>query len=262
MGLLHLVEQDDGVGTPTDGLGELAALVVPHVAGRRSDQPGDRVLLGVLTHVDADHRALVVEEEVGQGPGQLGLAGAGGAQEQEGSGRSVGVADAGPRAAYGVADGVDRRLLADQSLADDLLHLEQLGGLALEQTPGGDARPGLDDVGDLLGADLLADQRLDVGLLDLLGVLDLPLELGDPAVEDLAGLAQVTLALQTLGLDPELVELASQLPLPLQARLLALPPRLEATQLLLTVGELGPQSPRAVRRRHRPTPWPARTPPS
>ena len=32
--------------------------------------------------------------------------------------------------------------------------------------PVGDAGPGLDDLGDLLGADLLADQRLEVGLLD------------------------------------------------------------------------------------------------
>ena len=43
--------------------------------------------------------------------------------------------------------------------------LQQLGGLALEQPAGRDAGPGLDDVGDLLGADLLADQRLEVGLV-------------------------------------------------------------------------------------------------
>ena len=43
-----------------------------------------------------------------------------------------------------------------------VLHLEQLGGLALQELAGRDAGPGLDDLGDLLGADLLADQRLDV----------------------------------------------------------------------------------------------------
>ena len=81
----------------------------------------------------------------------------------------------------------DRGPLADQPLADDVLHPEQLGGLALEQPAGGDAGPGLDDVGDLLGADLLADQRLEVGPLGRDGGLDLALQLGDRAVEDLAG---------------------------------------------------------------------------
>ena len=71
------------------------------------------------------------------------------------------VADARARAAYGVADRGHRGALADQPLADDLLHREQLGGLALEHPAGGDAGPGLDDLGDLLGADLLADQRLE-----------------------------------------------------------------------------------------------------
>ena len=64
--LLDLVEQDDRVGATADGLGELAALLVADVAGRRTDEAGDRVPLGVLAHVDADHRPLVVEEEVGQ----------------------------------------------------------------------------------------------------------------------------------------------------------------------------------------------------
>ena len=67
-------------------------------------------------------------------------------------------------------DGV---LLPDQPLADDLLHPQQLGGLALEQPAGRDAGPGLDDVGDLLGADLLADQRLEPSVC--LGLLDLPI---------------------------------------------------------------------------------------
>ena len=121
--LLDLVEQYDGVRPAPHRLGELAALVVADVAGRRADQPRHRVLLGVLAHVDADDRPLVVEQEVGQRLGQLGLADAGRAEEQERAGRPVRVGDAGARAAYGVGDGVDRRLLADQALADDGLHL-------------------------------------------------------------------------------------------------------------------------------------------
>jgi hypothetical protein len=41
------------------------------------------VLLHVLGHVDADHRLLVAEEELGKRAGQLGLAYSGGAEEDE-----------------------------------------------------------------------------------------------------------------------------------------------------------------------------------
>ena len=102
--LLDLVEQDHGVRTAADRLGQLAALLVADVAGRRADQPGHRVLLAVLAHVDAHHRALVVEQERGQRLGQLGLADTGRAEEQERAGRAVRVADAGARAAHRVGD--------------------------------------------------------------------------------------------------------------------------------------------------------------
>ena len=89
---------------------------------------------------------------------------------------------------------LDRGPLADQPLADHVLHAQQLGGLALEQPAGGDAGPGLDHVGDLLGTDLLADHRVGDRLLGLRGLLELLLELGDPAVQDLAGPGQVAVA--------------------------------------------------------------------
>ena len=48
VGLLDLVEQHHRVGPTPHRLGELAALLVADVAGRRPDQPRDRVPLGVL----------------------------------------------------------------------------------------------------------------------------------------------------------------------------------------------------------------------
>ena len=100
VGLLDLVEQDHRVRPPSHRLGQLTALVVADVAGRRTDEPGHGVLLAVLAHVDADHRALVVEQELRQRLCQLGLADAGRAEEHERAGGPVRVGDAGPGAAH------------------------------------------------------------------------------------------------------------------------------------------------------------------
>ena len=89
MRLLDLVEQDDRVGAPADGFGQLASLVISNVSGRRADHPRDRVLLLILRHVDPNHGLLVVEEELGERARQLGLADAGRPEEDEAAERAV-----------------------------------------------------------------------------------------------------------------------------------------------------------------------------
>ena len=124
--LLDLVEQHDRVGAAADRLGQLARLLVADVARRRADQPRDGVLLLVLGHVDADHRVLVVEQELGERARQLGLADAGRAEEDEAAERTVRILQAGAGAADGVGDRRDRLVLADDALVQPLLHPEQL----------------------------------------------------------------------------------------------------------------------------------------
>ena len=162
--LLDLVEQHHRVRPPAHRLGQLTALVVADVAGRRADQPGHRVLLAVLAHVDADHRALVVEQEVRQRLGQLGLADAGRAEEQERAGRPVRVGDAGPAAAHRVGHRLHGLLLADDALAQLVFHPQQLGGLALEHPAGRNAGPRRHHVGDVVGTDLLLEHDVLAGL--------------------------------------------------------------------------------------------------
>ena len=89
VGLLDLVEQHHRVGLAPHGLSELAALIVAHVPGRRPHQAGDRVLLHVLGHVEAHHGFLIPEHGLGQSLAQLGLAHAGGPQEDEGTNGAV-----------------------------------------------------------------------------------------------------------------------------------------------------------------------------
>ena len=86
--------------------------------------PRDGVLLLVLGHVDPDHRLLVVEQELGERPRQLGLADAGRAEEHEAAERPVGILQAGARAADRVGDRDDRLVLPDHALVQALLHVE------------------------------------------------------------------------------------------------------------------------------------------
>ena len=87
--LLDLVEQDDAVRAAAHRLRQLAALVVADVAGRRADEARHRVPLLVLAHVDAHHRVLVVEHELGERARELRLADAGRAEEDERPDRPV-----------------------------------------------------------------------------------------------------------------------------------------------------------------------------
>ena len=217
------------VRTAPHRLGELAALLVADVAGRGADEPGDRVLLAVLAHVDADHRPLVVEQEVGQRLGQLGLADAGRAEEQERAGRPVGVGDAGPGAAHGVGDRA-RRPRSGRSAASPSSSSMRSSfcGLALEQPAGRDAGPGRDDVGDVVGADLLLDHRRPrpaVGCASAASAAASSLlEPGISAVEELGGARRGRRRAAARSAWPRsVVELLLELADPVEAGLLLLP---------------------------------------
>ena len=65
MRLLDLVEQEHRVqGCCADRVDEQAALLEADVAGRRADQPRDRVLLHVLAHVVADELVAEMHREL------------------------------------------------------------------------------------------------------------------------------------------------------------------------------------------------------
>src|SRR5690606_19318645 len=167
----------------------------------------------------------------------------------EGAGGTVGVGDPGPGAAYGVRDGAYGLGLADEALADLVLHAEQLLGLALQQAAGRDAGPGGDDVGDVVGADLLLDHGVHGDLLlGLGGGFQVAFEGGDLAVEQLGGGVEVAVALGAFGLAAQFVELFLQFADTVEGLLLLLPAGVEAAQLLLLVGEVAAQPLQALER--------------
>ena len=239
MGLFDLIEQNDRVRVAADRFGQLAALLIADISRRRSDQSGHRVLLHVLAHVDAHHVVLVVEQGLCQGLGQLGLADAGRAEEQEGTDRPVRVGDAGARAQDGLADQAYRLVLPDHVLVQDVLHVQQLLPLALHDSGDRDAGPLADHLGNLLLGDLVAQQ---VGLLCLLGQLLLLFQFGfelrQLAVFELRCLVQVIFALGALDLAADLLDLLAQLLHLGDGGLLVVPLGLHRVKLLAQLGKL------------------------
>ena len=78
-----------------------------------------------LAHVQPDHPVRLAEQRLGQRPGQLGLADAGRAEEQEAAHRPVRVGQPGPGAADRLGDRVDRVVLADHPLVQVPLQAQQ-----------------------------------------------------------------------------------------------------------------------------------------
>src|ERR1700722_7243873 len=97
MRLFDFIEQHDGIRTPSDSFGQLAAFVEADVARRRADETSDGVFLHVLGHVNADHGLLVVKEKFSKRACGFGFANASRAEEDEATYRTLRVAQAGSR---------------------------------------------------------------------------------------------------------------------------------------------------------------------
>ena len=159
VGLLNLVEEDHRIRPAAHRLRELPALLVADIPGWRTDEPRHRVLLGVLTHIDAHHGPLVVEEELGERLRELGLAHACRTKEQEGSGRTIRVRNPSACPAHRIAHLTHGLCLSHNPAPELLLHAQQLLGLALEEPASRDTRPARHHLSDVVGRHLLLDHR-------------------------------------------------------------------------------------------------------
>ena len=74
MRLLDFVEQNHRVWLAAHRFGQRATFVITDIARRRADHAGNRVLLHVLAHVDANQRVFGIEQELGKRLRQLCLA--------------------------------------------------------------------------------------------------------------------------------------------------------------------------------------------
>ena len=241
MSLLHLVEQDHRVRTTAHGLGELTALVVAHVSRGRTNQTLDAELLHILGHVDTHERALVIEQALGQRLGELGLAHAGGAQEEEAADGLVRIGETRTAAAHGRGDSGDRLVLADDALMQLALQALQLVELALHHLGHGHAGPGTHDLSDLIRGHLFVEALAVLLLLCLersLGILNLLLQARNHGVAQLGRTAQVAVARRALLFALGLVELSLELLHVVDGVLLVEPAGLLHVEFFLDLGNL------------------------
>ncbi|GKT46678.1 uncharacterized protein ColSpa_06859 [Colletotrichum spaethianum] len=214
--LLHLIEEEDGERLAAEGLGELTTGIVADVSRGSTNHPAKSMSLLVLGHVEADHGLGVVEEELGKGLGQESLTGTRGTAEQE-AGWLVGVAETRPLKADGVGNGLDGFLLADDDLAENLLHVDKLLLFTRLEASDRDTSPAGHDLVDVVGGDHIGNHSVVVlaggvessvggGLLGL-ELLDDRALLGDGAVLKVGSLGMVTGVCGILKTLLELVEL-------------------------------------------------------
>ena len=162
----------------------------------------------ILAHVDTGHHRVVVEQVLGQRLGELGLADARRAEEDERSDRTARVLKSGPRAAHGVRYGLDRLILTDDTVVQFALHLEQLLALALQHPADRYARPAGHDLGDVFGVDLFLDHRAGLGVLRYFGLQagDFVLGFAHLAVADFGHASVIAVALGLGRLHFQVVE--------------------------------------------------------
>ena len=113
VGLLDLIEQQDRVGVLADLLDQHSPLVVPHVARRSADQTGHRVLLHVLTHIEAQEWDA---QAIRQLLAQFRLAHAGGSGEQKRTHWPIHAAESRARSLHRLGHRANRRWLTEDGL--------------------------------------------------------------------------------------------------------------------------------------------------
>ncbi len=165
VGLFNLIKQHHRPGAAADLLGELAPLLMAHIARRGAHQPGRGVLFHILGHVEADQGVLASEQRRRQRPAQLRFAHPGGAQEEKRPDGAVGLLQPHPATADGGGHGGHRPVLPHHPAVKLPLQLQQAARLPLGDGLQGNPSPLGQHRRDLLPAQLMGGPALLAALL-------------------------------------------------------------------------------------------------
>ena len=239
--LLNFVEEHHRIRPTAHRLAQLSALFVADVSRRRSHQSGHGVLLHVFGHIDTHHRLIVIEQKLGQGSRQLGLADASGTQKDERPDRTARIPKPRTRPPHGIGHRLHRFGLPHHPGGQALLHAHQFGPLTLQHSLHRDARPRGHYLGDVFLGHLLAQQR---GGSSLFGSLlfhrgQLLLQAGDAPILDFRRLVEIPLATRLIQFLTGFFQLALQEAHRMDDGLLVLPLGRQRPGLLLQIGQFG-----------------------
>ena len=101
----------------------MSTFFVADIAWRGPDQPGYRVFLHVLGHIDSNQVGVVIEERRGKSPRQLGFSDSGRTKKEKRTNGPIRVFDAGARTEDRICDGLHRFILANHALMEQLVKL-------------------------------------------------------------------------------------------------------------------------------------------
>ena len=160
MGLLHLVKEHDRIRLPADRFRQLSAFIISHISRRRSDQPGYRIFLHILAHIDTDHVALIIKQILSKRFCKLRLPHARRTKEQEGTDRLGGILDPRLRADDGFRYQFYSFVLTDHTLMKLLRQMKGLAPLTLVELRNRNTSPTRHDLADLIIRHALMHQRL------------------------------------------------------------------------------------------------------
>ena len=238
VGLLHLIEEHHTVGLAAHCFGELAALVIPHISRRGTDETGHREFLHVFGHIDAHQVVFIVKEAIGQRFGQLGFAHTGGAQEQEAADGPARIGDTSPGTLDGFGDKAHRFILAHHPFVDHFVQVQQLLPFSFHQTAYRDAGPFGYNVGDLPFGDGVVHQSIfGVLFAFTFSLLELFFQRRQIGVFQLGGLFVFQVVLGLLDLTMHLLDLALQLFHPVHTALFGLPEGFHGIELVFLLAQ-------------------------
>ena len=198
------------------------------------------MLFHVFGHVNPHECAFIVEDELRERFGRLGLPHPGGAEEDERANRSIRVLQAGARAPNSIGNRDNRLVLANDTLSEVFLELREALTLGFQQTCHRYSCPLAYDSSDVV--------RLNF----LLQILELLLELGQPSgclpdrlfclrnlsVVDFRSTVEITGPRGPVGFASELLHVRPEGLNLLDDVLLGLPPSFHALAFLTKFGKL------------------------
>ncbi len=207
MRFLYFIQQDNGIGTTANRLGEVPALFIADISWRRTHQPRHGVFLHKLGHVDTHHGIVAVEHKVSQRFAQFGFPYPGWPKEQERANRTVGIGQPSPATTDGVRYGLNGLVLANHTAMQLLLHTQQFFALAFHHAGYRDPGPARQHFGDL-GIGHFVTQQAHGFAFRLRSLLKLFLQLGDFPVLQLGHAGQVANAAGLFNRNLRLLQLS------------------------------------------------------